>query len=173
VLLDALAAGDEGRARHPAAERLHQGRLPDAGLTPDEHHLALAAHAPPEPRLELGELRVPPEEPRPIRSAARSDRGHGCAGLLHRGDEAIPATMHRLDDARRARVLVEGTPELLDAARQRRLADDGVGPDPVEQLGLRDQPPRMRCQVLQDRERLRAKRDGLGPPAQPRVVDVE
>src|SRR5262245_62403394 len=47
--------------------------------------------------------------------------------------------MPRLDEARAPDIVVEGTSQLLDTGRERRLTDDRVAPYRTEQLGARDE----------------------------------
>ncbi len=52
------------------------------------------------------------------------------------GDEAIPAPVNRLDVNRLAPIVAERFAKQADGLEQRRLGDEGVGPDRVHQLLL-------------------------------------
>ena len=56
--------------------------------------------------------------------------------LLDRSDELIAASVHRLDGALLASGIAHGATRRLDAAGERRLGDEPIPPDRVEQLGL-------------------------------------
>jgi hypothetical protein len=55
---------------------------------------------------------------------------------VQRRDEAKTTTMSGLDELRLPRVVAKGTPQLLDARRQRIVADIGAPPDRLEETFL-------------------------------------
>jgi hypothetical protein len=78
--------------------------------------------------------------------------------VSYRGDEAVTATVGRLDEPRRARVVVEHAPKLADAHLQDAVADEHVRPQRVEQFPLGHQPAGPRREVAKDRERFGRQR---------------
>jgi len=87
----------------------------------------------------------------PRRGARRPRRGRRPP------DEPIAASVCRLDEAWRARVVAERAAELADAAGEHRRRDDDTRPDRIEQLVLRHEPPAVESEVFEHRERLPAK----------------
>jgi hypothetical protein len=79
----------------------------------------------------------------------------------HRGDELVPATAHRPDEALRFAVVAQRPSSRLDPARQRRLADESAAPHRVEQLLFGDAAFAVDDQLRQDVEHLRLDADDL------------
>lgn len=69
--------------------------------------------------------------------------------IRNRGDELVAAAMTRFDETRLPGVIVERPAQLLDARRQRIVADGGAVPHRREQIVFRDRPAGMRHQRLQ------------------------
>ena len=70
------------------------------------------------------------------------------------GHPAVAAAVDGLDDVLADAVVAQHPPGGLDPAGQRRLADEAVAPDGVEQLGLGDDPRAVRDEVAQHVEDL-------------------
>jgi hypothetical protein len=58
--------------------------------------------------------------------------------VAKRADEAVATTAYRLDAASRLRRAFEHVPDLMDRARQHRLAHESAAPHGVQELTLRD-----------------------------------
>ena len=81
--------------------------------------------------------------------------------------------MSRLDEAGLPRVVFECPPQLLDARRQRVVANDRVIPHGSEQFFFGDWSARMRQQNLQDRGSFGRKSDLSFARPEPRCLEVE
>ena len=95
----------------------------------------------------------------------------GGEGLDARG-EPIAASVARFDEARAPGIVGERAAKLLDARRKRRIADDRVTPDALEQLLPSDELAGARHERAQDGGRPRREADlaPTGPqPPRPRV----
>jgi hypothetical protein len=92
-----------------------------------------------------------------------------------RRDEPVAAPVHRLDEARRARIVAEQLADLADRDREHRVADRRLRPHVREQVGLGDELLRPLCEVVQHRQDLGRHRDRLvaAPQAAVRWIDAE
>ncbi len=79
----------------------------------------------------------------------------GGLGLLgHVGDEPVATAVNRLDDPLISTSVADRAPSGLDPAGQRRLGDEPVPPDLVEEFGLRHDTVPVAQQICQDVEDL-------------------
>ena len=131
---------------------VHERGLPDARLTGDEHDLPFAAEGSIEPDSHLRELCLAAETPLldvgidrssltrdGRRTAGSSTRLRGRAFARRCGnlrDEAVAATMRRLDVTRCRGIVAQGLAELSDAVFQNGVAHERRGPHGFEQLLL-------------------------------------
>jgi hypothetical protein len=148
ALLQALAAGHGGPAvaSRPAAERLDQRGLADAGLAGHERHLGPAGRG----------LTEQPGEPFQLQPAPGQLRRGGRPGRrLDRGQELVPAAVDGADQPLLAAAVADRLAGRLHPAGQGRLAHEPAAPDPVQQLGLGDEPAAVADQVGQHLEDLR------------------
>jgi hypothetical protein len=201
--LGTAAVGDgREHARPPAhdlVERLgHAGKHPQLAhpAAPPGHHPCVVRdveevlddvtarlpgpgdrHGPPRPRQQAlhdpGDERVGRR-----RCPVRVDGGGhgGCprpVDLEHVAHEAEPPPVHRADQALVTPVVADRSPGGLDAARQRRLGDEPVAPDLVEQLGLRDDPVAVPDEVVEHVHHLRLDRDPLPATLELHGIGVE
>src|SRR4051794_10704943 len=88
--------------------------------------------------MELGHLAVAAREMR--RSATRPPRVRARFVTGQGGDEPVAAPVGGADERLATAVVPDGSACCLDAARHRRLADEAVAPDVVEELVLADDP---------------------------------
>src|SRR5262249_33913981 len=80
----------------------------------------------------------------------------GSAVVDHnRSDEAVAAPVRGTDDARGAAVVADSLARRFDAAGERRLADEAIAPNVVEELFLRHDPIALLDQVAEHVEHLR------------------
>ena len=86
-------------------------------------------------------------------SGAATGAGHG----LDRGDELVALAVDRADDRLPVAVVVDGLANRLDAGGERRLADEAIAPDLVEQLLLADDGAAALHQVRRGRRRPSAR----------------
>jgi hypothetical protein len=105
----------------------------------------------------------------------RCPRVGGGLGDEHfdRGDEAIAHTGHGLDVLLAGRPLPERLPQHRYVVVEVVLLDGRLGPDGVQQLLLRDEPPGVLDQHAQRIEDLQPQRDRLGPAGEETLPDVE
>ena len=89
------------------------------------------------------------------------------------GHPAVAAAVDGLDDVLADAVVTQHPPGGLDPAGQRRLADEAVAPDGVEQLGLGDDPRAVRDEVAQHVEDLGLHVLGLPTALEQEPVGVE
>jgi hypothetical protein len=92
----------------------------------------------------------------------RGRRDIGVTVGFRRGDpgnELVAPPMARLDEAGLFRVVGERAPQLLDARRERVVADSRIAPDRREQVLLGHRLPCVRDKHLQHRRRLRRQTD--------------
>jgi hypothetical protein len=168
VGVDALAARHERALRGRRGEEVvDERRLADARLAHDEDHLPLAAGGARGGVREGAEGRV-----------AADERGHALAvvergGVRELADPAIPAAVDRLDEARRARVVVQRVAHLAHRHAQHRVDDVGVGPHRFEERVLRDELIRPRDEVLEDAERVDGQLHTLVAVPETLVLPVE
>jgi hypothetical protein len=111
---------------------------------------------------------------------AAPDRGAG--GVDHLGDvgdvgdvgdEPVAAAVDRLDDPLVSSGVADRPADGLDAARQRRLRDEPIAPDLVQQLGLGHDPVPVAHQVREDVEHLGLDGDDLSPSPQLQAPDAQ
>ena len=178
------------RARQPGRLRqvedlLGEARLADAGAAGEEHAADRLVAEPGGERLEL--VAAPDHRPgreSPVRGSAswsrcrstgrrRSRRLGTVATRPDRRDEAVAAAVDGLDDALLGAVVADGAAGRLDATRERRLADEAVAPDVVEQLVLADDAVAVLDEVGEDAEDLRLDRHGRAGVAQLEQTRVE
>ncbi len=81
--------------------------------------------------------------------------------------------MGRADDLLAAAIVADGLTGGFDARRQRRLADEPITPDVVEQLVLADHPIPVLDQVTQHLEHLGLDGDHVPGPRQLVVVRID
>ena len=95
-LLETLATGDQPRPLPPdlAGERLHQRRLPDAGLAGDEHDLPPPLPGEVVQPAQPLQLRLPPDRGHAVRERRR---GGARLRLLDRGEELVAAAVDGAD----------------------------------------------------------------------------
>lgn len=93
-----------------------------------------------------------------------------CLALRH---PAIAATMDGLDDGLADPVVADDPAGGLDSARKRRLADETIAPDVVEQLGLRHDTLTVRHEVPEYLEHLRLDVQRLTGPLQQEPIGIE
>jgi hypothetical protein len=138
----------------------------------------------PDKRRSLPRYRV--REANPVGCAAERDvltgrrrlsgqfGGGLCRGVRDdRADELVAPAAHSSDVALRLAVVTECTPSGLDAARQRRLADEAPAPHGVEKLLFRDEPVGIADQLREYVEHLRLDADHLTGGAQLVALGVE
>src|SRR5262245_51916098 len=140
--LDAPALGDLKPmiASDVGQELTAERRLADSGLAGHEHDLTVTIHGARQACTQLVELPMTAhDEPGSERIHRRRLAGRGCGRRgRHGGDESVAAAVPGLDEARAPGIIGERASELLDACRERRVADDRVPPYRPEQLGARD-----------------------------------
>ena len=107
------------------------------------------------------------------RSGRASRPRAGCALPAQRRHEPVAAAVQRLDDSLLLPVVADGSPGRLDAGRERRLADEAVAPDVVEQLVLGDDAVAVLDQVGEHAEHLRLDRHRRAGATQLEQVGVE
>ena len=95
------------------------------------------------------------------RFSNRSPAGGGFIDDRHLRDKPIAPFRHRFDECRLLDVVVQPLPQLRDSARQCVRRDEGVLPDRVQKLFLRDQAVAPDDEQAQDIERLRLERHPL------------
>jgi hypothetical protein len=136
VLLHALPADDPERLPLGGAleELPHQRRLPDARVAGDEHDLALPRQGAVEELIETPELLAASDHRRMSnRPCWRAGFGRVPASLgVDGGNEAIPAAVHRLDDARGLGRVSQDLAKLAHAHRKDDLAHGDAGPHSCE-----------------------------------------
>src|SRR5262249_44582060 len=93
-------------------------------------------------------------------------RRQALIGLRHRGHEAIAPTVPRLDHALRLPRVSNCPAGLLNTRLQRRLANELLGPQVLEEILLGDNAVAMGDEVVQDVEDLRAERNTPASAAQ-------
>ena len=131
------AADRPGRLRQ---EQLDERRLPDPGLAGHEEDLSAPLAACSRHARSSTQLSVAADDQGTGLGRA-GGRADGMESGMHAGGKAVAAAMPRLDEARAPGVVGKRPPQLLDARRQRRIADDGVAPHGLEQLLSGDQLP--------------------------------
>jgi len=94
-------------------------------------------------------------------------------GFLHSGHEAIAPTVQCLDDPLRLPRVSDRAAGLLNARLQRRLADELLGPEMLEEILLGDKAVAVRDEVAQDVEYLRAQVDTPSSTAQFTAARIE
>ena len=83
----------------------------------------------------------------------------GAVDDAHLGDELVALAVHRADHPLQAPVVADHLAHRLDLRRQRRLADEAVAPDAVEQLLLAHHLAAPLHEVAEEIERLRLDAD--------------
>jgi hypothetical protein len=174
----ALPAGDthvagDGAVGDRRAECLDERRLADAALAGDERDLARAGGGISQNVMEALEVRLPADQMR-----RGTPAGHRAVWLrrlvaFDGRDEAEAASMHRLDEARMAHVVVQGIPDLADRLRERRLRDGDPAPHGVEELFLGDEDARPLREIAEHTPGLGPQRDGGLSGAEESGVEVE
>jgi hypothetical protein len=101
------------------------------------------------------------------------DRRRVTRPLLDRGHELVAAAVDGPDAPLGRSVVADGSPCLLDARRQGRLAHEAVAPDPVEQLGLHHDPVAVRDEIREHVEHLRLDVHHRPAPTQLDTIGVE
>ena len=96
------------------------------------------------------------------------------------GDESVAAAVPRLDEARLLRIVFERPAQLLDARRERIVADGRAAPDRGEQAAFRDRLSGVHDELLQHAGRLRRQPDlgraapqTSGPGLEPIAVEAD
>ena len=97
------------------------------------------------------------------RGGAVVPAGRGPRAHRHLADEAEPPPDERPDQALTLPVVADGPARRRDAAAERRVGDEAVAPDAVEQLVLGDDAVAVLDQVGEDVEDLRLERDVRAP----------
>ena len=181
VLLDAFAARD-ARRRQLRKEGVDQRALADPRFAADEDELALSRRGAGERAVQPGQFRAAPDDwrrrlPRARRQRRRLARGNtalrAAAAQRNVADEAVAAATHRLDEARRQRIVGEQPAQLADELTHLPLLDDDAAPPGSQQLLLRQQLVRPLDQRAQKEERLGRQRDSALPPQQSLVRHVQ
>jgi hypothetical protein len=97
-------------------------------------------------------------------------RGLDANGRL----EAIAAARDRGDHRRLSAAVADRAPRQADRTRDRAFRDDGVRPDPLEDLLLRDDPLALARQVQEQLEHLRLQQHHLAatPELEPLLVEL-
>ena len=97
----------------------------------------------------------------------------GVAGALHLGDEAITSSRDGFDELWRISVISQRRADFAQVQAQYAFANEGRRPDGFAQFLVRNQPAGMLGHIPEQRERLGAQRDHLGPPKRLLVANIE
>jgi len=90
-----------------------------------------------------------------------------------RSDEAIPATMYRLNVAGRCGIIAQRFTQLADTSLEHGIPNESAGPDRFQQFVRTDKLALALRENFQDRERLRSKSDCPRPLPQAFIRKVE
>jgi hypothetical protein len=106
------------------------------------------------------------------RSPAVRGRGKGRV-VVHIGHEPVATAVDCLDNPLISAGVAHSTASGLDPAGQRRLGDEPVAPDLVEQFGLRDHPLTVTQQICQHIKDLRFHIDDLAGTSKLDALDTQ